>query len=109
MLPTPDLEAAVAMDSHNLDVSALRDEDSIVDVPSPNVAQKKKKKKKAKKSAQPQEEKNNTKSESRPNVLCISRNKHWKFISSYHVRTTLHLVFNSYLAFYLGTLASAPR
>lgn len=54
--------------------------------------QKKKKKKKNKRAAtkdepatsfrQPQTD--NT-TEERPSVLCISRNKHWKYISSYHV------------------------
>lgn len=29
----------------------------------------------------------NANSQGGQNVLCISRNKHWKYISSYHVRT----------------------
>ena len=55
--------------------------------------QKKKKKKKSKKSAKAKEEASKAKAqdqpdtESRPPVLCISRNKHWRYISSYHVRT----------------------
>lgn len=56
---------------------------------------KKKKKKKAKKSTKGKDitpsEKAGGKAvenaEDRPPVLCISRNKHWRYISSYHVRT----------------------
>jgi hypothetical protein len=54
---------------------------------------KKKKKKKSKKSGKAKELASQTvaqaepESESRPPVLCISRNKHWRYISSYHVRT----------------------
>ena len=53
-------------------------------------ALKKKKKKKGKKSAKAKtsvvdEGKEDVEHE-RPPVLCISRNKHWKYISSYHVR-----------------------
>jgi len=56
----------------------------------PITAQKKKKKKKPKKSSTPKvvaEEigKGGASSEARPQTLCISRNKHWKYISSYHV------------------------
>ena len=57
--------------------------------------QKKKKKKKPKKSAKAkeavalkakvQEAQDADDAESRPPVLCISRNKHWRYISSYHV------------------------
>jgi len=56
-------------------------------------AQKKKKKKKSKKSAKAKEAASRAKAqdeldlEGRPPVLCISRNKHWRYISSYHVRT----------------------
>jgi hypothetical protein len=50
-------------------------------------AQKKKKKKKPKKSAKAKAAKAASESaQARPNVLCISRNKHWRYISSYHVR-----------------------
>ena len=53
---------------------------------------KKKKKKKSKKSGKAKEAASQAtaqepESESRPPVLCISRNKHWRYISSYHVRT----------------------
>lgn len=51
-------------------------------------AAKKKKKKKAKKSAKAkdasQKDKDTDGAEERPPVLCISRNKHWRYISSYH-------------------------
>lgn len=52
-------------------------------------AAKKKKKKKAKKPAKAKESpsggKHTEEAEERPPVLCISRNKHWRYISSYHV------------------------
>lgn len=65
------------------------------------VTQKKKKKKKSKKSAKAREgaataaskaqtQDDEDDSEDRPQVLCISRNKHWRYISSYHVRV-IHL------------------
>jgi hypothetical protein len=56
-------------------------------------ASKKKKKKKTKKSAKAKESTSGGKyteePEERPPVLCISRNKHWRYISSYHVRLTV--------------------
>lgn len=57
--------------------------------------QKKKKKKKSKKSKNTKDVangatqtngKDNVADDDRPPVLCISRNKHWRYISSYHVR-----------------------
>ena len=52
-------------------------------------ASKKKKKKRSKKSAKAKETQlggNTTEeTEERPPALCISRNKHWRYISSYHV------------------------
>ncbi|GJJ13256.1 hypothetical protein Clacol_007507 [Clathrus columnatus] len=50
--------------------------------------QKKKKKKKTKKSKSLKEDKADAKmfEPEKPPVLCISRNKHWRYISSYHVR-----------------------
>lgn len=55
-------------------------------------SQKKKKKKKPKKSAKAKEAaaaaakaKTQDPEDGRPPVLCISRNKHWRYISSYHV------------------------
>ena len=60
--------------------------------PPPSASIKKKKKKKPKKNAKAKAAgtEGGTKDESngreiRPPVLCISRNKHWKYISSYHV------------------------
>jgi hypothetical protein len=54
-----------------------------------NVIPKKKKKKKSKKSAKPKGEPSakplNEDEEPGPLVLRISRNKHWRYISSYHV------------------------
>ncbi|KAJ7571999.1 hypothetical protein C8J56DRAFT_844273, partial [Mycena floridula] len=65
--------------------------DTVEDIPDvPLTASKKKKKKKPKKSAKAKEAANQTKAadspapEGRPTVLCISRNKHWRYISSYH-------------------------
>jgi hypothetical protein len=53
--------------------------------------QKKKKKKKSKKSGKAKEVTSQAIAQEpeaeRPPVLCISRNKHWRYISSYHVRT----------------------
>ncbi len=70
--------------------------------------QKKKKKKKSKKSAKakeaatasastpspskPRSPDADGNSEDRPQVLCISRNKHWRYISSYHVRLLARVV-----------------
>lgn len=57
-----------------------------------SVAQKKKKKKPKKSAAAKAKDAAAKKTavtgeaEGRPSVLCISRNKHWKYISSYHVR-----------------------
>lgn len=52
-------------------------------------AAKKKRKKKTKKTAKAKEtspkQKAGESPEERPPVLCISRNKHWRYISSYHV------------------------
>ena len=58
-----------------------------------NEPAKKKKKKKTKKPARakelPPRQKDNEGPEDRPPVLCISRNKHWRYISSYHVRPSV--------------------
>lgn len=63
------------------------------DVPPAHLNHKKKKKKKSKKpkakDGVPAVPGPQTVPEHRQSVLCISRNKHWKYISSYHVR---HLV-----------------
>lgn len=65
--------------------------------PATSSSQKKKKKKKPKKSAKAKEaaaaaaKANAEELEdlNRPPVLCISRNKHWRYISSYHVRNCI--------------------
>jgi len=53
----------------------------------PAATQKKKKKKKTKKSSKAKDAAaaKAKEDEDRPPVLCISRNKHWRYISSYHV------------------------
>ena len=75
------------------DTSLVEDEPSPMDLVA-STNQKKKKKKKAKKSAKAKEAataaaqgsvKETTDVDGKPPVLCISRNKHWKYISSYHV------------------------
>ena len=56
------------------------------------VSSRKKKKKRAKKPVKPKDDDadahkdDSSGRDTRPPVLCISRNKHWKYISSYHVR-----------------------
>jgi hypothetical protein len=55
--------------------------------------QKKKKKKKSKKASKAKgnakaKEDETHEAECRPPVLCISRNKHWRYISSYHVSSS---------------------
>lgn len=78
------------------DASPLLSEQPLPSDPT-TATQKKKKKKKSKKSAKAKEaaaaaaSKSRSQdvdgdSEDRPQVLCISRNKHWRYISSYHVR-----------------------
>lgn len=67
-------------------------------------SQKKKKKKKSKKSAKAKEAAAKAKADSekaseecnRPPVLCISRNKHWRYISSYHVCVS-YLLYNYWI------------
>ncbi|KAK0479636.1 hypothetical protein IW261DRAFT_1478426 [Armillaria novae-zelandiae] len=83
------------LDSPDVDDSSLLTPTSIMsgsssptldEVPdTPASAQKKKKKKKSKKSAKAKSEAAaQLVDEDRPPVLCISRNKHWRYISSYH-------------------------
>jgi hypothetical protein len=71
------------LDGHRLQ------EDSIdASIPSSGAAPKKRKKKRAKKKTEPEASKSVQLSDGAPKspVLCISRNKHWRYISSYHVR-----------------------
>jgi len=81
--------------------------------------QKKKKKKKPKKSAEAkeaaalkakaQEAQDVEDAESRPPVLCISRNKHWLYISSYHVGTIVAVLFPYFiLKSFSGSVAPTP-
>lgn len=72
------------------DTSVVEDEPTPMDLVA-STNQKKKKKKKSKKNAKAKEAaavtsaKETAGIDGRPPVLCISRNKHWKYISSYHV------------------------
>lgn len=81
----PENEVTFELDADNMDSD-------------PTAAQKKKKKKKPKKSAAAKAKDAAAKkaaetaeAEGRPPVLCISRNKHWRYISSYHVRSSIIL------------------
>jgi hypothetical protein len=109
-VPVHELEAQMAQNIEDIDASVPH---SVADQPahssgpsSPTLlpqadepldasAQKKKKKKKPKKSAKSKEAANKSaapsEQEPRHPVLCISRNKHWRYISSYHVRLTILL------------------
>ncbi|KAH6911139.1 hypothetical protein BKA70DRAFT_1269566 [Coprinopsis sp. MPI-PUGE-AT-0042] len=77
-LPTPITES----EAHDSQTQAvLAGEDQTVGGPLP----KKKKKKKSKKAGKSKDsEAKAAETESRPPLLCISRNKHWRYISSYH-------------------------
>ena len=78
------------------DTSLVEDEPTPMDLVA-STHQKKKKKKKAKKSNKAKEAaaaaaqgpgKGTADMDGKPPVLCISRNKHWRYISSYHVCVT---------------------
>jgi hypothetical protein len=99
-----DVAAPAAIDRHSLPVLADHADDPELDGEHPNteVGAKKKKKKKPKKSASAKardaelltanaktDAKAKDDAAGRPPVLCISRNKHWRYISSYHVREFL--------------------
>ena len=76
-------------------------------------ASKKKKKKKSKKTSKAKATSDCPKQpvhadEDRPSVLCISRNKHWRYISSYHVRDALVCTF-IHLTHVSGTVAAITR
>jgi hypothetical protein len=62
----------------------LIEQKALEDVPVKKKKKKKKPKKKPKASAQGKEQEP-SEPERKPPVLCISRNKHWRYISSYHV------------------------
>lgn len=92
-VPQLQVEVALVSNSHSSGEPSPIPEDEL----SSNI--KKKKKRKPKKSAKAKDtvaanaattkvktpEVNNNDPNSRPPVLCISRNKHWRYISSYHV------------------------
>jgi len=90
----------------------------ITEIPDETVSSthKKKKKKKSKKTSKAKDATakatatNDGDTEGRQPVLCISRNKHWRYISSYHV-CVFSVTSKSYpnANFSLGTLASTPR
>ncbi|KAF8955209.1 hypothetical protein BDZ97DRAFT_1859464 [Flammula alnicola] len=100
--PMPDTPSSPDTDHAAIPVSDLstpltqsgRTSPNSIEAEAPNdsatATQKKKKKKKPKKSAkskdatQKAKAKEDADAESRPPVLCISRNKHWRYISSYH-------------------------
>jgi hypothetical protein len=73
---------------------------------------KKKKKRKSPKSPKIKETlpapTNPSDSNGRPPVLCISRNKHWRYISSYHVRVFCVFLLTYWLKHHPGSLAPAP-
>ncbi|KAL6307771.1 hypothetical protein BKA93DRAFT_726855 [Sparassis latifolia] len=84
MAPTPSIHSSRSVSPVGLAEEAVPND--------PLNVQKKKKKKKTKKSAKPKDYANATPApavagetdEDHPPVLCISRNKHWRYISSYH-------------------------
>lgn len=96
----PAREECISTASHILTPSPSHSSGETSPVPNENEEQiptstgpKKKKKKKSKKSAKTKEAAAAAAKASpedlelnRPPVLCISRNKHWRYISSYHVR-----------------------
>ncbi|KAL0952014.1 hypothetical protein HGRIS_008663 [Hohenbuehelia grisea] len=83
---SPDILTPLSADSETTFATLVEVEDT---PDGPGVSQKKKKKKKAKKPASKAKDEPPSKTSSvddadMPPVLCISRNKHWKYISSYH-------------------------
>ena len=103
MLPTPPSTLSSRSTSPSSPVPELTTE--CTDTPEAPTQSKKKKKKKSKKVAKAKDQSvaGNTKGangpgcdEDRPPVLCISRNKHWRYISSYHVRFTSSLYGHDY-------------
>ena len=102
LIPSPDTgNVAIAVSEISTPVTPLthsgRTSPTSIDAKVVETTTQKKKKKKSKKSAKAKEEASQAiaqgpESESRPPVLCISRNKHWRYISSYHVRTLCETV-----------------
>ena len=92
----------------NTDCQEDRQDNSVNDLPTPPPSassKKKRRKKKPKKGAKSEgtstagDETNGP--EGRPPGLCISRNKHWKYISSYHVRVIAGILTEYLIDFYL--------
>jgi hypothetical protein len=94
---TNELAGTAAIETLTPDENDERDDDGEVDVDdaanaAATTATKKKKKKKAKKSSKAKAAASEPAKAAEPaktagnGVLCISRNKHWRYISSYHVR-----------------------
>jgi hypothetical protein len=78
-------------DGHTSDSTHLLPSENPADPATQQSAAKKKKKKKKSKAAKAASSNSAPVPEpaERPTVICISRNKHWKYISSYHVRISL--------------------
>jgi len=115
-LSSPDLETnplatseASTICSDSGQNSPTMESKSLEDVASgpPKKKKKKKSKKPKAKDAGKGKTDDNPEAEGRPSVLCISRNKHWRYISSYHVRGCAHLPWHIKLRLFVGTLAAA--
>ena len=98
LVSSPDTDnVAIAVSeplTHSGRTSPISIDAEVPDATVTTATQKKKKKKKPKKSAKAKEAasskaktQDELDTEGRPPVLCISRNKHWRYISSYHVRS----------------------
>jgi hypothetical protein len=102
---SPSLTNSTVSASTLLDTALSVEEDA-------TVTQKKKKKKKPKKSSKAKAEANSKPSieddEPSPLVLRISRNKHWRYISSYHVCLPFYHPIPTFIVRETGPLASAP-
>jgi len=101
---------ACSSPEHSLPASPDATEMSFTDVLPSNLSKKKKKKKSKKpkcKDGVPAVPGPQMIPEQRQQVLCISRNKHWKYISSYHVRHFAGLGLNDLLIrMHIGTVVA---
>jgi hypothetical protein len=96
MLSSPGTESAPASElatplTQSGETSPLSNDEQLTKEPCLTVRKKKKKKKSKKSTLQKGAtdsgvDRKDVETEARPSVLYISRNKHWKYISSYHVR-----------------------
>lgn len=86
--------------------------DKAVAVNDTSASQKKKKKKRSRKPTKSKETSPQTWSpvgdddDERPPMLCISRNKHWRYISSYHVRSSRYCLITARDEYLIGSMAS---